>query len=653
MELKKQYYKLKKEELDAKSLYWLERAERMAERRSYFEEMWRENLYALVAHINTVSGYSKQFNPDESPEIQQYYANQHSGGFHLSDVRYPLEFAVIMRKLATESKNIPQPDWMVMDDDDQSSALLFKSIYEGIMHEEVGVEYQEMELLLGKNIFGTSITWSRLVAYEHIIKEPQINEQGVVDFVEKTVKVRKFQSDNMDLRHVLIDEGCKRADLADCEDCIVFEYYSEDKAKKEFSYVDFDELGIKAVPLCDVFQSVNEQNGGGNKPVFEAMHCYNKIQDEYTILINGKTVRTSPIVAQPYCGEKDLPITIFVDHKIPGQPYGYGEPSIVKAFRETKNKNRNMIHDITGKTGKPTLVVSPAATFDEENYFWNQDFIRAEPDQVKPLLINANLQAAVDLDERTDADVVMVTGININDTTSPNSDETATKTVVRKESQVALIDLGMRVNMACGFKRWHRVNACIILPHLKSPNFDKDGKEVLRKVVTKDKQLFNIQDQKLQGEIGKFTMEEKPGVYIFQYKGESLDYDFRPVLKMGNIVISDQLEKNITLEGLEALARLAPNVVNQEYLGSEIIRLFNFKDTAIKKQEESAVKAKATTPEDEVNKIIQQAGGVIPENQQLINQFKNAKEDQGVVEDAARPKAMGVPGESVSIPVAR
>lgn len=643
MTLRRNYYG--DENLSEKANFWLDRAEKMAARRQYFEEMWRRSLFAFVAHVVYEGGDKRQFDPDVAPELQAYYSSKLSAlGFRFTDIRYPLEFAVVMRKMAQEYKNVPQPDWMVLGEDDQSPALLFKHVYKGITTQDANADYELFEGLLGKNVFGSAFFWSRMVEYTSHTQEPKDkNEAGQWIYEKKENKVVKFKTSNVDLRHVLIDEGCTQSSLEDCEDAIVFEYYSEAKGPKVFSDIDFKTNNIHAKNRNEVFQDLNDKMGGDQKPVFEVMHCYHKTEDEYTILINGKEYRTSPIPMMSFRGEKEIPLAMLVDHKIPGQPYGYGEPAIVKAFREIKNKNRNMIYDITKKGAKPTLAIDPLSSFDEEKYMWGQDFIRVAPSDLQPIPIQMNLDPALTLDDKTDQDVITVTGVNITDTANPPSDETATKTVVRKESQVAIVDLGLTFNTISGLQRWHRINANIILVNLKVP--DLDGEEE-REVMVEGTKLFRSQIEKND----KFLEQKEDGRFTFKFKGEDVDYTFIPTLKMGNIAVSDQLEKAMTQEGLEVMFKIAPDVYNQEIAGGVIRDMYNLPKGIINKQETGMPGVTGNTEEDEIDQLIKQAGGVLPEEKNISLDYKNAKQNQVLAQGQADAEAMGAPGAPVSLP---
>lgn len=630
------------EEVESRAHHWLLRAEQMRVRREHFEEMWRRSLFAFVAFaVNGEDASRRSFDPDTAPELQGYFNTKYTTyGFRFTDMRYPLEFAVVMRKLATEIKNLPQPEWMIPRTEDQSPALLWKSVYNQAMN-EAEADYEDFESMLQKNIFGSSIRWSRMVSYNNTVQEPTVSDTGNIIYEEQVHSVRDFKTTTMDLRHVLLDDGCTKSTLDDCEDAIITEYFTEDQGKVIFSDVDFEGLGIKAVPKQQLFQDINDLNGGDVKNFYEVLNCYNETTDMYDVMMNGKIVRTSPIPMRSFRGKKKIPLALMVDNKIPGQPYGYGEPAIIKAFREIKNKNRNLIYDVTKKGAKPTLAIDPLSPFNEETYTFGQDFVRVAPGDMQPIPVVSNLEAPLKLDTITDDDVTMVTGINIKDTTAPPSDETATKTVVRKESQVLLIDLGLYFNSIAGFKRLHRINASILRLHLRAPQntTDGEGKEEVKHVTTKESRIFR---SKLANTEESFIEEEAQGVHTFAYKGEDIDYDFEPILAVGNIAISEQLQKNVNMESAERIVKLTPEAVDPFGMAEYLRQNGDLPSTVLKNQEQKRpVNPGPQSEEDMIASLIKGAGGIIPKEQQTINDFKDAKGAQIMAEQATSPEAMG------------
>lgn len=628
---------------------WLKRAAAMKTRRSFFEEMWRTNIYAFVAHAIYDEGYSKrQFDPSIAPELQGYFNTKLSSlGFRFSDIRYPLEFAVIMRKMAVEIKNIPQPDWKVEYEDDQSPALLFKSVYNDILYNQTDSEYEDFEGWLCKNVFGTSIYWSRMVEYPNTISIPiKEGKDGEWEYEKKTKNVKKFKYSNIDLRHVLLDEGCTKPTLEDCDDAIVFEYFSEDKADAMLDEEILKRLNVKPCKRSEAFQDVNDRAGGDTKLVYEFMNCYNKRKDEWTRIINGKKYKTSPIPMNDERGEKDIPLSLLIDHKVPGQPYGYGEPTIIRPFREIKNKNRNLIYDVTKKTAKPTITVDPMSTFNEDEYMFGQDILRVAPSDFGTIPVTANLQPAIDLDKITDNDTIVTTGVNILDASAAPSEEKATKTLQRRESQVAVIDLGMNLNTAVGLKRLHKINANIILLNLRIPKFDKDDKQT---VTTEGSKIFKNQTKNTK--LPKFFSEKKHGSHTFEYKGEDLEYRFTPVVKMGNIALTETLKNGIEMEGLNSVAQVAPNVYDQRVAGKILVDMYNFPKELIPEEQSTAGQIQPSqSPEDSANQIARKAGAILPEEIALKNQAKNAQQDQTMAEDAQRADAMGGGGAPNGVP---
>jgi len=598
------------------------RLSKMKERRHHFEKMWRNSLLSFVAFAiyDKDAGPGKlQYDIEKSPEIQSYYNNLIGGGFKYSDVRYPLEFSIVMRKMATEIPNFPDLRWIVEGEKDQSPAVLWKHVYNSITYDSE-LDYETFELWLGKNVFGTSISWSRLEENTYEIKEPSVDDSGKISWKNKKKTVHEFQCDSVDLRNVLIDDNCKKSSLKDADDCAVFEYLSEDKIRNLYPDMHFGvdvpegvdpSKCFAPVSTSHTFQDLDELYGGNQKQVYELIHYYNVRTDSYVRIMNGKEfLPETGIIQKTYNGKKMLPIAFFVDHKIPGVPYGYGEPVIAKAFREIKNKVRNVIFDVTKKVAKPTIAVDPLSPFKEESYVWGQDFIRVAPRDLMPLNITANLDPAMNLDKTTDNDVIITTGINITDTANTGSNETATKTVIRKESQVAVVELGMRFNTSVGLRRFHLINSCILLLYINTPVFDSENQK--RSIVTKNEKMFRSKGP------NKFTTEPKKGEHVFTFKGEDLKYTFKPIPELGNIAVTKTLEKGMFMEGSELLFRYSPEALDKAGLADFICQQYSIPDTVLAQK-------KKTILDSDPDLIAQNAGAILPEEvkQANINKINN------------------------------
>jgi hypothetical protein len=595
------------------------RLNEMKTRRQRFEKMWRDSLYSFVAfaiYDKDNGQMSQQYDINQSPEMQSYYNNRISGGFKYSDVRYPLEFAIVTRKMATEIPNLPDLRWIVQGETDQSPAVLWKHVYNAIMY-EADFDFEAFELWLGKNVFGTSISWSKLDEQTYHCKEPSVGEDGEISWKSKTTKTHEFTWESVDLRNVLIDNNCKKTSLRDADDCAVIEYLSEDKLRTlypEFRFGNDDTEGVapekcfKPVSTSHTFQDIDELYGGGQKEVYELIHYYNVRTDSYQRIMNGKEfVPESGIIMRDDNGKKMLPIAFFVDHKIPGCPYGYGEPTIAKPFREIKNKVRNVIFDVTKKVAKPTIAVDPLSPFKEESYVWGQDFIRVAPRDLMPLNVNANLDPAMNLDKTTDNDIIISTGINITDTANIGGGETATKTVVRKESQVAVVELGMRFNTSVGLKRLHQINANIILLYLSNPIFDSEVKD--KTVVLKNEKMFRSTSTT------KIKTEPKKGEHVFTWKGEDFNYKFKPVPELGNIAVTKTLEKGMFTEGSELLFKVTPEALDKNGLAEFICQLYEIPDTVLMQKKKSIL-------DSDPDIMAQNAGAVLPDEVKMANNNK-------------------------------
>lgn len=635
----------------------LRRAVAMAQRRRNYEEMWRANIFAFVAHaIYDVGSAPRQFDPAVAPELQGYFnSKMNTFGFRFTDIRYPLEFAVIMRKMAMEMKNIPDPNWRDITQKDQSVCDLFSRVYEDVLYNESFGEYEMFEAFLNKNVFGTTVLWSRIVDFDNKISEPKWDEtKKDWGYDKKTPRIRKLVTSCVDLRHVLFDEGATKPTLEDCDDAIIFEYFSEDRGNQIFGKAKLEALNIKPCAVTKCFQDVSDRMGGDTKLVYEVMHYQNCRTDDAIDLINGKTLKKTPIIMRPFRGEKWLPLSILTDHKVPGCIYGYGEPTILKAFREIKNKNRNLIYDIIKKMSKPTLFVDPLSTFNENEFMFGADIIRVAINDVKPLEIHPDLNPAIELDKMTDNDTILVSGVNIADTSVAPANEKATKTIQRKESQVAVIDLGMSLNTCTGLQRFHHINANLLTLNLRVPRLDEAGKAVPMEVTLKGKQMFRGKGDKS----NSFITQPAEGSHTFEYFGEDLvGHHFVPQLEMGNIAVSEIADKAMKMEGMEQMrenAQIDPSCFDPHTANQMIAEWYDFpKEIAPDKQGQGTGAPGQMSPEDKANQTAQQMGAVVPKEVSTANQFKNVQQATVMAPGTPGAAPMGAPRAPASVPAAR
>lgn len=624
----------------------------MEQRRKFFNPIWRENDYAYQAilfQFGDSSGIKRQFDSSIAPELQQsYYGGVLAPeGFSYSDFRYPLEHAVIIRKMKEEVKNVPRPQWTTLGETKLDKATLFTYIFDYECY-KMNLDDTIYNLLLKKNIFGTSIAWVYPEVYEVQEQIPSVSKDGVLSWKTVTYKRRAIRVKDMDLRHVLIDEGANR--IEDAEDCIITEYYSVNKFKQVFKDCDIwkkddagnptDELRFEPQRKMENYQYSNDQQGHNLAIFIRVDHYYNCVKDQYILSANDVAIKEEAIPAYPGAFGKMLPLVMFYDHKLAEKIYGMGECVLVKPFREIKNKCRNIIFDVTKKQAKPTLIIDPMSMIDMETFEFGMDIIKGNPKDVGQIQINANLEWVYKLDEQTTEDVIFATGININDI-GQSGPETATKTAVRRESQLGVVELGLTC-MESSFKRLYLlIKDCIRLYKRVEDYNPITGKTVPNRAMVKNKQVF----KNVNPETGEMNIAEEPSdiATYFEYTAEDLDDDFDCISEIGNIALTKEIEKENQEKALEFGMKYAPQEYDARAVVSQLNKNANLPETLLLKgsNQNQIMPQEQDTPEsvlsrfglaatpDRVKAKEQMGQAQMMKDQQQNQQMQAALESQG------------------------
>jgi hypothetical protein len=540
---------------DEQDILALMNADKVA--RAYYENQWREANYAYQMILYEYA-YQRQFNP--SLPLEQQVRNMFPEK-RLADYKLPLEFAVITRQVADELNSIPRPKWTSMTPDNnerEAKSKIFQRVYDYVYDQADG-DWENVKTLFGKAIYGTAIEhcfheYAEYPDYEAY----KVNDDGVVEFKEVKRIISQTRFKYKDLRHVLID--CNATDINEAEHCFILFNLNYPTFRRMYGDVKrYNIEKVKTVSLADAFVSLGEARKGTTLPVVQVALFYDVPNNCEVILANGHRINIQDrhIPIPSYRGKPMLPIAIHYESKADGEIYGISKTSIVKPFREVKNKLRNAFFDIAKKMAFNTLVIDPMSDFDETSYEFGQPFIRAIPDEIKPIPASGNLEPLVDLDRQTDQDVIIFTGINILNTASGSSSESATKTAVRQESQVKLVELGLKVNSYHGYKR-----RAILLKQLIRLHY---GSGRVRKIVGGPSEPIVITTPGVQMTRGvlrrKGKIDEKKinGVGRFELKPSDMVDDVELIMEGGAVSATKELVKARQKEAADFIISIPPD----------------------------------------------------------------------------------------------
>ena len=521
---------------------WKDRRNRMEKHREQFERLWETGVTRFFQGI--LHGDSGNYSKLYDSLYEQYDLSMFSReGLRFNDIKYPLLHTIVLRAMASEFPNRPVAKFIAVGSNDPTKATAFSHLFQQVLSEG-NADLEDFEVFLDRRIRGTGAVLQLTERYPLTVKDPKIDKTGKMTFEEKTKKICDVKFRKIDLRHLYLDEHCRRSDLADCFYAQVDEFMSIEEFK-----VKFKELGEDKLRDIVELPSDPEASEGDNPFVSDSSvkyvrvtHCFDKKDDLYHVLANGTLVSETDNPIPRIAGRrgKEIPIALAVMYKIPGCPYGYGDAHVTTAFNSIKNLMRLMILEITQKAAKKTLFVHPDSNFDEQAFEFGQDFVRVAPDEVKQMEVDHDFASLYKLDETTDNDIIRGTGININDTTNLDTQETARKTVIRKESQNAIVELGMNYLTISYYKRLYNLMKDDIKLHYGA-NLGNGEKVQVR---TKDIKLTRSKDG--------LKEYKADGWRFFDLKPGDLDIDAEVMLEAGNISTSKQLEKALQMEGLEA-----------------------------------------------------------------------------------------------------
>lgn len=588
---------------------WSARRTRMQTRREYFEPFWRSGIGAFFQGImgDRSNGRSSLYNT----LYEQYDFSLFSkDGLRFNDIKYPLLHSIVMRALASEIPNKPKINFVAVGTNDQSKPIAFRHLFDQVLY-EMNSDQEDFEIFLDKRIFGSSIAIVYTDQYEVNVKDPLwVKDKEELTYKKDTKKIKQCKYRKADLRHVLLDEHCTRTDLEDCDYASYDEYFSKESFMQKFAKYGEGKCKRAASAETSKDESSVYSNWYDTKDAefIRVTHNWDKIYDCWHVIAgSGSGVlmndKDSPIPRIAGRRGKDIPLALAVQYKIPGAPYGYGDAHVTRSFNQIKDIIRVMLLEITQKSAKPLLAIDPLSNFDESGFEWGQDFIRVSPNDLHEIKINPDLKSLYDLDNLTDDDIIRVTGINISDTSNTDDDETARKTIIRRESQVALVELTMNY-MACSFfDRLYRLMKDEVRLH-----YGQDLKNGT-KISVRSKNALVTRNSK-----GELAEEKTDGFRYFDIKEGDVDFDMDLDLELGNIASSRELEKAIIGESLQTIGAFAQN-----FSGSGIAQYiqegYDMPDTVLNQPQG---KISGQDPKQVANSQIPQA--MLPQQEQQMQQ---------------------------------
>jgi hypothetical protein len=606
---------------------WQTRRGRMKNHRQRFEMLWRAGLGRYLETILSPNSdnYKKLYNQLYEQYDTSLYSRE---GLRFTDMKYPLLPAIIMRALASEIPNKPKVNFIAVGSNDPSKAKGFRALFNQVLY-EMDANQEDFETHLDKRVFGSAASLVITETWEQEFSEPTFNNKtGKYEYEKETKKISKCGYRRIDLRHLLLDEHCTKSSLEDCKYAQIDEYYSRQEFIQKFSKYGkgkVEEIAMREVTKeeQDVYSNIYDTQ---DAQFIRVTHCFDEVYDRYHILAFDELLndKDNPIPRKAGKRGKKIPIALAIQYKIPGAPYGFGDSHITTTFNKIKNLVRIMILEITQKMSKPLMAVDPLSSFDEQEFEWGQDFIRVSPKELQQITISPNLQYLYDLDELTNNDIITSTGININDTSSADAGETARKTVIRRESQNALIEMTMNYMSDSYYKRLYTLLSEDIRLHYISRL--ESGEKI--KVRTDNVELNRAN--------GGFDEVKVKGARYFDLEIPDVDLDIELDLELGNMASSRELDKALAKEGTEALSPFV-QFFDGKGIAQWLQETFDMPDEVLG-QDASSLKGKDSQQIAQENIAPQ----FLPEQQQLEMQNQQSNQ-QPIPNEAPAQSDQGLP----------
>lgn len=369
----------------------------------------------------------------------------------------PKEMEVIETKVSDEVKALPDVILRATNDKDRLKVEAWQDLLNSIDLNN-NEELNKLRLCYRKNIFGVSIKkiyWKEDYRIVKFIKWKK--DDWKIDFVEKRVKNWKS-----DVATKIIPNWCWLVDewatcMEDCNEFFEKEYITYERARarfedyENFKYVvrkQYDEWSFETI------RSVREKNikewasvSNSINSDCEVVLYYRWDKDEFAIMVNG-VLLTEYWTPNPY-DHKELPYVRNICKEIPDDFFSMSDVQVIKWIKKTKNIIRNSIKKTVIINSIPVVKTIREVGFDTDDYEFKAgnvwEFRNAEhANATQPMSVHGDISSPMAYDWKLDEDITTATWtdsralLNI-------TQETATKTAVKKETSQKRINLGLKL----------------------------------------------------------------------------------------------------------------------------------------------------------------------------------------------------------------
>lgn len=291
-----------------------------------------------------------------------------------SNVKLPLVRQVVETKMSEELSRPPQFRLRAENNKSQLRQDATQKTFDFLQVRDNWNEAIDQSYLLS-NIYGTSVDMPEVV-YEPIVKRTlTVDENGNRKQEVETYYNTRFRIRSLPLQSVWIDDRAYGI-LEDAIDCIIEDEIDKDafilqakaanKATGKEIYYNLDQLrgGSTDKEFTQGEPRELKTNAKDNPNLLKRRHYFNKLKDQYTVIINKSViVRSGP---SPYKNGM-LPTAFNISHKNPLSLYGAGIAYLLQNNQAEQNTFRDMLYDGIHGWAYPKVFISGSMSFDGED----------------------------------------------------------------------------------------------------------------------------------------------------------------------------------------------------------------------------------------------------------------------------------------------
>lgn len=525
-----------------------------------------DDLVERVMHrIDTMKNANREFHTEWQDNRDRFLSEveETEDEGDLSKMNYPLEFSVIMNKMAEELRERFLPFFIGVEESDQNKADLWRHIWDFAWYKSKS-DLVNYRAILGKNIHGTAWVkeyWEKIERPVRFLeKDGEFGkEKTVIEYDDVKAKIVRPENFYIDPAADSIEEA------RDCCERMLYDIqtFKAIYNGKKF-YQNIENVIAQGGGDNQVENPSAEQNKRleGDEYDVEVFEYYNKIEDRMMVFANRIMIRNTP---NPY-NHKQLPYVRFINYMLEDSMYGMGMVKSLKELKDEKITIRRQLQDQSKITAHPPLLVGVGSPFDENEYEYGPGKVWRVGEDVKVLQVPDTTGSLLNLNRLNDEDTIIVSGVDTRSLIA-QAGETATRTAVKIESALKRINLDMKVLEDDGYRRWvwlrmKNIQQFYSIPRIQRILEPEDG-AAEKKNKKLSFRMIPVRGKKFAGKGINISIEDQAEDQygFFEAVPEILEGDFDIMIQpSAKLPVSQELEKAKAIEAIQSLTPLATSL---------------------------------------------------------------------------------------------